>query len=210
MDAEKKIAEYVEKKPRKTRSDKGKKRAPRKPGAPKPGPKKTVNKAKSATPERRRKEGKYMTLAELRTYLDWNYERVIDLFYDYRGNVTEVANDLNVRRQTLNRLINEREGLKDHVEGSRLTLVDTAENALFEVLTNPKHPQRVAAAIWTTKTIGKDRGWIERPQDDRSFAPQINIQINAPWQQEATKKAEEIVEVEAEVVKEIEEAKEDG
>ncbi len=188
------------KKPRKTRSDKGKKRKPNKPG-PKPRPK-----SKSGTVAKKQAAGEVLRLPDLREYADHQMHRIEDLANATRGNVTKVAEHLGTSRLTLTRLINERATVKEIFDNARMSLVDTAENTIFEVLTDPDHPQRVTAAIWTTKTLGKERGWIERPQDDRSYAPQINITINAPWQQE-TEKAQEIVD--AEVVQELEDGNSD-
>jgi hypothetical protein len=183
------------KKPRKTRSDKGKKRKPNRPHPP------TVIKPKTGQVRKKRAAGEKITLPDMREYADHQMHRLEELAYATRGNVTKVAEEIGTSRLTLTRLMKERPRVQEAFDNARLSLVDTAENTIFEVMNDPDHPQRVTAAIWTTKTLGKDRGWIERPQDDRSYAPQISITINAPWQKEA-EKAEEIVD--AVEVKEIE------
>lgn len=76
------------------------------------------------------------------------------------GNVSAAARALGVSRSTVNRRIAESPVLKQLVEDTREELVDVAESALRrEVLAG-----NITAIIFTLKTQGKKRGYIERQE----------------------------------------------
>jgi hypothetical protein len=74
-----------------------------------------------------------------------------------RGNVTAAATVFGVTRQTLYTFI-EAHDLQPVLEEARESLVDMAESALA-VAVNERAPW---AVIWTLKTQGKKRGYVER------------------------------------------------
>jgi hypothetical protein len=145
-------------------------------------------------------------IADLRSLYKNHPERIREVIEEHRGFVSYAADALGTRRQTLSKLIDEKPDLKAFVQGElRGPRVEKAILVLDEIMDDPKHPKRATAAIFTAKTLGKDLGYIERPQDDRSYGVQqhINITVNAPWRTEVETSATEEV-VEAEVVEEIE------
>lgn len=143
-------------------------------------------------------------LGDIRAMYDTNPESFIETIYKHRGLVQYIAEDFNTRRQTLNRLLNEREELQDFVEDAREGLIDRVEKGMFDIIDNPQHPKHALMLIYVSKTIGKGRGYIERPQDDRTYAPNIQITVNTPWGALGPQEAGSGEVVEGEVVNEIE------
>jgi len=78
-----------------------------------------------------------------------------------RGNVTATATQFGVTRQALYTFIEAHE-LQAVLEEARETLVDMAESALA-VAVNERAPW---AVIWTLKTQGKKRGYVERVENE--------------------------------------------
>jgi transposase-like protein len=76
------------------------------------------------------------------------------------GNVMAAARALGVSRSTLYRRINESASLQEVLTDAREELVDIAESALRrEVLAG-----NITAIIFTLKTQGKSRGYVERTE----------------------------------------------
>lgn len=74
------------------------------------------------------------------------------------GNIAAAAKALGVARSTLYRRIEKSPGLQDVLTDAREELVDIAESALRkEVLEG-----NITAIIFTLKTQGKGRGYVER------------------------------------------------
>ena len=80
------------------------------------------------------------------------------------GNVSYAARELGVSRSTLYRRINESPTLQQSLVDSREELVDIAESALKNEVLNGN----ITAIIFTLKTLGKDRGYVERTQTEVS------------------------------------------
>ena len=78
------------------------------------------------------------------------------------GNIAAAAKTLGVARSTLYRRIEKSPGLQDVLTDAREELVDIAESALRkEVLGG-----NITAIIFTLKTQGKNRGYVERVQNE--------------------------------------------
>ena len=76
------------------------------------------------------------------------------------GNISQAAVALGVSRSTINRRISLSPALKEILDDAREELVDIAESALrSEVLNN-----NITAIIFTLKTQGKNRGYVERQE----------------------------------------------
>lgn len=76
------------------------------------------------------------------------------------GNISQAAKALGVSRSTVNRRVAESATLKQLVLDTREELVDIAESALRrEVLGG-----NITAIIFTLKTQGKERGYVERQE----------------------------------------------
>lgn len=80
------------------------------------------------------------------------------------GNVSAAARALGVSRTAMYNKINNHDSLKEVLTDAREELVDIAETALrSEVLA-----KNITAIIFTLKTLGKDRGYVERTQTELS------------------------------------------
>ena len=83
-------------------------------------------------------------------------EELAELLKKAFGNVSAVARELNVTRQSLWARINKSKSLQDAVEEARETIVDIAESKLFKAVE--------AGMEWAVKRVldskrGQDRGW---------------------------------------------------
>lgn len=81
---------------------------------------------------------------------------------DAEGNVSEAARVLGVSRNGVYYHVKRSVRLQEVLADSRETMVDEAEKALREMIKD-HHP---AAVIFALKTIGKDRGYIEKQTID--------------------------------------------
>lgn len=76
------------------------------------------------------------------------------------GNITHAANVLKVTRWALYKRINGEETLQQIVTDAREALVDIAESKLLQQVKKGN----IAAIIFTLKTQGKARGYVERTE----------------------------------------------
>ena len=76
------------------------------------------------------------------------------------GNLSQAAKALGVSRSTINRRVSLSPALKDVVDDVREELVDIAESALRREVVDGN----ITAIIFTLKTQGKSRGYIERQE----------------------------------------------
>lgn len=76
------------------------------------------------------------------------------------GNITEVAEAFGVARSTIYRKIKKHESLKVVLEDARESLVDLAEGQLRREV----RKGNITAIIFTLKTLGKSRGYVERQE----------------------------------------------
>lgn len=74
------------------------------------------------------------------------------------GNIAAAARDLGVARTTIYRQIEKSPGLQELLTDTREELVDIAESALRREVLNGN----ITAIIFTLKTQGKGRGYVER------------------------------------------------
>lgn len=89
------------------------------------------------------------------------------------GNVLATAAALGVSRSTINRRINESPVLQEVLHDARDGMVDIAESALKrEVLAG-----NITAIIFTLKTLGKQRGYVERQEVTGAEGDALNIII---------------------------------
>lgn len=76
------------------------------------------------------------------------------------GNIAAAARDLGVARTTIYRQIEKSPGLQELLTDTREELVDIAESALRREVLNGN----ITAIIFTLKTQGKARGYVERSE----------------------------------------------
>lgn len=82
------------------------------------------------------------------------------------GNIAAAARDLGVARTTIYRQIERSVGLQELLTDTREELVDIAESALRREVLNGN----ITAIIFTLKTQGKARGYVERVQNELTGA----------------------------------------
>lgn len=89
------------------------------------------------------------------------------------GNITNIAIRLGVTRQTVYSYMDRWATVKQAVEDAKDEMLDFAESKLFTLINSGN----VTAIIFTLKTQGKGRGWVERTElagvEDRD----ININV---------------------------------
>ena len=74
------------------------------------------------------------------------------------GNMSAAAQMLSVSRQAVRLQVEKHPDLKQSVEEARETLIDMAESKLTKAVKDGD----MTAIIFTLKTQGKHRGWVER------------------------------------------------
>lgn len=90
------------------------------------------------------------------------------------GNVTVAANNLGVTRNYLHLYIS-KHGLQGIVDEARQSMVDIAESALKRAVINGE----AWAVCFTLKTQGKQRGYVERVQQEISGRDGQEIKITS-------------------------------
>lgn len=87
-------------------------------------------------------------------------EQIANALEKKAGNVTEAAKALKVTRQGLHKRIAADEELQELVVHLRESLLDVAESQLLKQVKKGN----IAAIIFTLKTQGKSRGYVERQE----------------------------------------------
>lgn len=102
-------------------------------------------------------------------------EQIADALTKTKGNISAAARLLECDRSTIHSRIVERPSLAVVLSDAREGLVDSAEDALSKLI----NEGNVAAIIFTLKTQGKRRGWIERQEitgaDGETLAVHVNV-----------------------------------
>lgn len=91
------------------------------------------------------------------------------------GNVTAAAVALGCSRSTIYRRIEQSPQLKDLITDERETLADIAESALRKAVLDGN----ITAIIFTLKTVGKSRGYVER--QELTGAEGADLSIDIKW-----------------------------
>ena len=86
--------------------------------------------------------------------------QIIDALREKHGNLSAAARYLGCERHTISRYINTYPTVKAVADEERETLIDFAENQLFKQVQDGN----ITAIIFTLKTIGKSRGYVERQE----------------------------------------------
>lgn len=98
-------------------------------------------------------------------------EQIAHALQQKAGNITDAAKALKVTRQALHKRIREDEVLQAVVTDARETLVDIAESQALKQIKRGN----TAMIIFTLKTLGKDRGYVERQEIEHSGDIMINL-----------------------------------
>ena len=99
-------------------------------------------------------------------------KQVCDAIRQGNGMVSVAARILSVDRTTVYRYINKYVSVKQALDDARAELLDMTESKLFEAVKGGNVP----AIMFVMKTIGKDRGYVERSQLEMSG--EINHVVN--------------------------------
>ena len=86
--------------------------------------------------------------------------QMIEALREKHGNLSAAARFLNCSRNTISRYIDTYPTVKAVADEERETLIDFAENQLFKQV----QEGNITAIIFTLKTIGKHRGYVERQE----------------------------------------------
>ena len=86
--------------------------------------------------------------------------QIIDALREKHGNLSAAARYLGCERHTISRYIDLYPTVKAVADEERETLIDFAENQLFKQV----QEGNITAIIFTLKTIGKSRGYVERQE----------------------------------------------
>ena len=86
--------------------------------------------------------------------------KMIEALREKHGNLSAAARYLNCSRNTISRYIEQYPTVKAVADEERETLIDFAENQLFQQVKEGN----ITAIIFTLKTIGKSRGYAERQE----------------------------------------------
>src|SRR3990167_6133961 len=87
-------------------------------------------------------------------------EQVIEAVRRNKGILTLAARDLHCTRQTVHNYVNRYPTIKAAMDDERDSLLDMAEGKLFEQV----RKGNMTAIIFTLKTLGKHRGYVERQE----------------------------------------------
>ena len=86
--------------------------------------------------------------------------QMIEALREKHGNLSAAARFLGCSRNTISRYIDLYPTVKAVADEERETLIDFAENQLFKQVQDGN----ITAIIFTLKTIGKHRGYVERQE----------------------------------------------
>ena len=86
--------------------------------------------------------------------------QMIEALREKHGNLSAAARFLGCSRNTISRYINTYSTVQAVADEERETLIDFAENQLFQQVKDGN----ITAIIFTLKTIGKSRGYVERQE----------------------------------------------
>lgn len=84
-------------------------------------------------------------------------ESIIEVLNKAYGNLTAAARSLGVTRKALYNWVERDEELQQAVRDARESIIDIAENKLLQAINSGD----MTAIIFTLKTLGKARGYIE-------------------------------------------------
>ena len=86
--------------------------------------------------------------------------QMIEALREKHGNLSAAARFLGCSRNTISRYIDTYSTVQAVADEERETLIDFAENQLFKQVQDGN----ITAIIFTLKTIGKHRGYVERQE----------------------------------------------
>ena len=106
--------------------------------------------------------------------------QMIEALREKHGNLSAAARFLNCSRNTISRYIEKYPTVKAVADEERETLIDFAENQLFKQV----QEGNITAIIFTLKTIGKHRGYVERQEVTGANGGKVQIEYVNDWRGE--------------------------
>ena len=82
----------------------------------------------------------------------------------YKGNVSEIAESLSVSRQTVYNHLKEEEDMWSLLTDARENIIDFAESKLLKLI----EQENAQVIMFTLKTLGKNRGYVEKSEIDQT------------------------------------------
>ena len=82
----------------------------------------------------------------------------------YKGNVSEIAESLSVSRQTVYNHLKEDEDMWSLLTDARENIIDFAESKLLKLI----EQENAQVIMFTLKTLGKNRGYVEKSEIDQT------------------------------------------
>ena len=89
------------------------------------------------------------------------------------GNLSAIARRLNVTRATVYNYAKRWKTVEDAIEEEKQGMLDFTENQLFKQV----QAGNITAIIFTLKTIGKSRGYVERQEHDLTGEQKIIFEV---------------------------------
>jgi AcrR family transcriptional regulator len=91
-------------------------------------------------------------------------DQLIQAIKAFKGNVTDIASSLGISRQTFYNYADQDNEIHDLWMDQRQVIIDLAESKLLKLI-DQENPQVIMFAL---KTLGKDRGYIEKQEVDQT------------------------------------------
>jgi predicted transcriptional regulator len=104
-------------------------------------------------------------------------EQVIKAIKEKKGIVSSVADTLGVSRLTVYNYINRHATVQQALQDERERMIDTAESALYVALSK----QEAWAVSLVLKTIGKNRGYVERHEVTGKDGENLKVEYVNDW-----------------------------
>lgn len=94
----------------------------------------------------------------------YSKKNIIKAIKDAKGIISVAAKSLGCERQTIYNRMSKDEDIQEAMRVARDSMIDTAENALHNLITNDEHRDHYKATRYYLSTQGKKRGYIEKSE----------------------------------------------
>jgi hypothetical protein len=98
-------------------------------------------------------------------------EKLKQALQESNGNISHAARVMGISRNAIHQHVNANSELKQILDDSRQTMLDEAENALLSAV----REKQGWAVCFTLKTIGQERGYVERADQSHSGTVEVII-----------------------------------
>lgn len=98
-------------------------------------------------------------------------EQLKEALQQSNGNISHAARSMGISRNAIHQHVNASEELRQILADARQTMLDEAENALLAAV----REKQGWAVCFTLKTIGQERGYIERADQSHSGSVEVII-----------------------------------